>query len=181
MHDLRDYKSLTPKQITAAISQLNHNSAPKILTYLAMCAAALPPLRTNRARAKARQLLRRVKKAHKAGRIALELTPTGCRIDRGSHHTSRYHYDDRLTASDGWQQYDTEEDAWYFGIWINPVKLETFTYAEGDTIHVIAPDIEAFRAELARLYEYHPQAPAFISIDVAAGSITHHNDAKPEV
>jgi len=24
MHDLRDYKTLTPKQITTAISQLNH-------------------------------------------------------------------------------------------------------------------------------------------------------------
>lgn len=179
MHDLRDYKTLTPRQITAAIGQLNHNSAPKILTYLAMCTAALPPLRTNRA--KARHLLRRVKKAHRSGRIPLELTATGCRIDRGSHHSSRYHYDDRLTASAGWQQYDTEQDAWYFGIWINPVKLETFTYAEGDTSHVIAPSIEAFRAELVRLYEYHPQAPAFVSIDVEAGSITHHYDAKLEV
>lgn len=181
MHDLRDYKSLTPRQITAAISQLNHNSAPKILTHLTMCAAALPSLRSQRARAKARQLLRRVKKTHRAGRIALELTATGCRIDRGSYHTSRYHYDDQLTASDGWQQYDTEQDAWYFGIWINPVKLETFTYAEGDTIHVIAPSVEAFRAELARLYAFHPQAPAFISIDPEAGVVTHHYEARPEV
>lgn len=141
MHDLRDYKTLTPRQMTAAIGQLNHNSAPKILTHLVMCSTALPLLRNNRTRAKARHLLRRVKKAHRAGRIALELTVTGCRIDRGSHHSSRYHYDDRLTASDGWQQYDTDQDAYYFGIWINPVKRETFTYAEGDTLHVIAPDI----------------------------------------
>lgn len=181
MYDLRDYKTLTAKQITAAIGQLNHNTAPKMLTHLAMRAAASSPLRNNRTRAQARQLLRRVKKAHRAGRIPLELTVTGCRIDRGSHHSSRYHYDDQLTASSGWQQYDTDQDAWYFGIWINPVKFETFTYAEGDTCHVIAPDIEAFHAELARLYEHHPQAPAFISIDVDAGSITHHYDAKPEV
>lgn len=181
MYDLRDYKTLTPQQMTEAIGQLNHNTAPKIMAHLAMCAAALPALRSQRARAKARHLLRRVKKAHKAERIPLELTVTGCRIDRGSHHTSRYHYDDRLTASDGWQQYDTDQDAWYFGIWINSEKLETFTYAEGDTINVIAPDIEAFRAELARLYEHHPQAPAFISIDVEASSITHHFDVKPQV
>lgn len=76
MHDLRDYKTLTPKLITAAISQLNHNTVPKIMTHLAMCAAALLPLRSNRARVKARQLLRRVKKAHRAGRIPLELTVT---------------------------------------------------------------------------------------------------------
>ncbi|MGL6611400.1 hypothetical protein ACSZOM_18445 [Aeromonas hydrophila] len=105
---------------------------------------------------------------------------TGCCIDRGSHQADRYYYDRTLLAK-GWQQYDTEEDAWYFGIWINTQTLETFTYAEGDTSHVIAPNIEAFRAELARLYQYHPQAPAFVCIDPEAGVVTHHFEAKPEV
>ena len=49
------------------------------------------------------------------------------------------------------------------------------------TSHVIAPNVEAFRAELARLYQYHPQAPAFISIDPEAGVVTHHFERKPEV
>ena len=44
MHDLRDYKTLTPKQITAAISQLNHNTAPKIMTHLALRARQPHPL-----------------------------------------------------------------------------------------------------------------------------------------
>jgi hypothetical protein len=105
---------------------------------------------------------------------------TGCRIDRGSHQADRYYYDRTLLAQ-GWQQYDTEEDAWYFGIWIHTEKLETFTYAEGDTCHVIAPNVEAFRSELARLYQYHQQAPAFISIDPDVGVVTHHFEAKPEV
>jgi len=165
MHDLRDYKTLTPKQITTAISQLNHKPHP---------------LGNQRSRAKAITLLRRVKKAHKAGRIPFELTVTGCRIDRGSHQADRYYYDRTLLAQ-GWQQYDTDQDAWYFGIWINTEQLETFTYAEGDTSHVIAPSVEAFRAELARLYQYHPQAPAFISIDPEAGVVTHHFETKPEV
>ena len=55
---------------------------------------------------------------------------------------------------------------------------ETFTYAEGDTSHVIAPNVEAFRSELARLYQYHPQAPAFISIDPEAGVVTRHFERK---
>ncbi|WP_429093730.1 hypothetical protein [Aeromonas veronii] len=46
---------------------------------------------------------------------------------------------------------------------------------------MIAPDVEAFRAELARLYQYHPQAPAFISIDPEAGVVTRQCEAKPEV
>ena len=32
MHDLSDYKTLTARQITTAIGQLNHNTAPKIMT-----------------------------------------------------------------------------------------------------------------------------------------------------
>ncbi|MOA08363.1 hypothetical protein D3C78_1281230 [compost metagenome] len=59
--------------------------------------------------------------------------------------------------------------------------METFTYAEGDTCYVIAPNVDAFRSELARLYNYHPQAPAFISIDPEAGIVTHHFESKPEV
>ncbi|MGY3947268.1 hypothetical protein BJP24_15480 [Aeromonas allosaccharophila] len=180
MHDVRDYNSLYARQITAAIGQLNHNTAPKIMTHLTLRARQPHPLGNGRSRAKALKLLRRVKKTHKAGRIPLELTVTGCRIDRGSHQADRYYYDRTLLAQ-GWQQYDTEEDAWYFGIWIHAEMLETFTYADGDTNHVTAPNIEAFRSELARLYKYHPQAPAFISIDQDAGVVTHHFEAKPKV
>ncbi|BCK64792.1 hypothetical protein KAM338_27360 [Aeromonas caviae] len=175
MHDLRDYSTLTTRQLTAAIGQLNHNTAPKIMSHLALRARQPHPLGNSRSRAKALKLLRRVKKAHKAGRIQLELTVTGCCIDRGSHQADRYYYDRTLLAQ-GWQQYDTAQDAWYFGIWINTEKLETFTftYAEGDTNHVIAPNVEAFRAELARLYQYHPQAPAFICINREVGIVTHY-------
>lgn len=77
MHDLRDYKTLTPKQITTAISQLNHNTAPKIMTHLALRARQPHPFGNQRSRTKALKLLRRVKKAHKAGRIPFELTVTG--------------------------------------------------------------------------------------------------------
>jgi len=180
MYDLRDYKSLSARQITAAIGQLHHNTAPKIMTHLALRARQPHPFSNRRSRAKALKLLRRVKKANKAGRIPFELTVTGCRIDRGCHQADRYYYDRTLLAQ-GWQQCDTVEDAWYFGIWIHTEKLETLTYAEGDTNHVIAPNVEAFRAELARLYQYHPQAPVFISIDQEAGVVTHHFEAKPEV
>ncbi|RSM21241.1 hypothetical protein C5B76_22015 [Aeromonas salmonicida] len=172
MHDLCDYNTLSARQITTAIGQLNHNTAPKIMSHLV--------LRTKQPHPLGNKLLRRVKKALKVGRIPFELTVTGCHIDRGSHQADRYYYDRTLLAQ-GWQQYDTVEDAWYFGIWIHTEKLETFTYAEGDTSHVIAPNVEAFRAELARLYQYHPQAPAFIAIDLVADVVTPHFEAKPEV
>ncbi|MGL5288360.1 MAG: hypothetical protein ACRC9N_02510 [Aeromonas sp.] len=175
MLNLHHYQHLTPTELTTAIDQLNHNSALKIMAMLASQAKG-----SRHRQAKALKLLRRIKKAHTTGRIPFELTITGCRIDRGSHQTDRYYYDQTLLTQD-WQQYDTEEDAWYFGIWINPKKRETFTYLEGDTHHVIAPNIEAFQAELARLYQHYPQAPAFISIDPQAGVMTPHFETKPEV
>ncbi|WP_234898493.1 hypothetical protein [Aeromonas veronii] len=98
MHDLRDYKTLTARQLTAAIGQLNHNTAPKIMTHLALRARQPHPLGNSRSRAKALELLRRVKKALKVGRIPLELTVTGCRLDRGSHRADRYYYDRTLLA-----------------------------------------------------------------------------------
>ncbi|MFQ2175309.1 hypothetical protein ACK345_19330 [Aeromonas rivipollensis] len=72
MHDLRDYKTLSARQITTAIGQLNHNTAPKIMAHLALRARQPQPLGNGCSRAKALKLLRRVKKAHKAGRIPLE-------------------------------------------------------------------------------------------------------------
>ena len=84
MHDLLDYNTLTAQQLTVAIGKLNHNTAPKIMTHLALRARQPQPLGNGRSRAKALKLLRRVKKAHKAGRIPFELTVTGCRIDRGA-------------------------------------------------------------------------------------------------
>ncbi|WP_429153431.1 hypothetical protein [Aeromonas veronii] len=168
------------REVTALLHTLTHNTAANAEGILNYVGSKLNPYDPRKEKAKARHTLRRVKKALKVGRIPFELTVTGCRIDRGSHQADRYYYDRTLLAQ-GWQQYDTEEDAWYFGIWIHTEKLETFTYAEGDTSHVIAPNVESFRAELARLYQYYPQAPAFISIDPEAGVVTHHFEAKPEV
>ena len=51
MHDLRDYKTLTARQITTAIGQLNHNTAPKIMTHLGLRARQPQPLGNGRSRA----------------------------------------------------------------------------------------------------------------------------------
>ncbi|WP_421226112.1 hypothetical protein [Aeromonas enteropelogenes] len=45
MQDLRDYNTLSARQLTAAIGQINHNTAPKIMTHLALRATqpVIPP------------------------------------------------------------------------------------------------------------------------------------------
>ena len=41
MHDMSDYHTLSARQITTAIGQLNHNTAPKIMSHLALRAKQL--------------------------------------------------------------------------------------------------------------------------------------------
>lgn len=45
----------------------------------------------------------------------------------------RYPFDLRIcTYADGWAQVDTEQDAHYFGQWVNPWKRRFASYVEGD-------------------------------------------------
>lgn len=53
--------------------------------------------------------------------------------------------------SEGWQPYATNQDAWYFGYWVNPVKREILSYTEGDVEHLVCDTAEQFSDELADL------------------------------
>ena len=56
-----------------------------------------------------------------------------------SHNHSmrdRYHYDmKQCPAAAGWCQLDTQQDAPYFGVWVNPFTLEVLSFVEGDETH----------------------------------------------
>ena len=94
----------------------------------------------------------------------------------------RYVFDFELcTPDDGWQQYDTAQDAWYFGVWVNVKRRQTLTYAEGDVMLVTCPDDACLKAELDDAAEvYGPPPPAFTSID-RNGSLTKYYDTRPTV
>jgi len=57
--------------------------------------------------------------------------------------------------ADGWEQYDTDQDAPYFGVWVNRRKLMTLNYAEGDWTLVTCPGSEHFDAEIADANEFY--------------------------
>ena len=83
----------------------------------------------------------------------METNKNGCTITRSFNcYRERYYYDERLN---GFDQYDTDQDAPYFGIWVNRETLETVTFAEGDTTKVHAPNQSAFDAELADMDEFY--------------------------
>ena len=45
----------------------------------------------------------------------------------------RYRFDFNLCLPfNGWKQYDTDQDAWYFGCWVNVIELSVVSYVEGD-------------------------------------------------
>ncbi len=87
----------------------------------------------------------------------MEINKRGNQIERGSNMGGdRYGYGFKgCSHKNGWIQYDTDQDAWYFGIWVHPEKKLVFTYAEGDTTLVTCPTEESFKAELASLKILH--------------------------
>ena len=69
-----------------------------------------------------------------------EINERGNEVIRGFCHADRYKYDlGACTCDNGWTQYDTTQDAHYFGVWVHVEKRQIFTYCEGDEIMVKAP------------------------------------------
>jgi hypothetical protein len=106
----------------------------------------------------------------------------GNTIERDWRHTDRYEFDLELCKhSEGWVQYDTKEDAWYFGVWVHPEKREIVTYAEGDITRVICPTEESYHAELKHMAEFYGDPPpAIIVISTEDGTVTEFYDKRPE-
>lgn len=103
----------------------------------------------------------------------------GNTVKTWSADADRYQYDVRCTEAKGWCQYDTENDAWYFGVWVHVAKRLVVTYAEGDVSCVHCTSPESLQAELASMAEFYGDPPpAAIAIDWD-GSVTHFYDARP--
>jgi hypothetical protein len=78
---------------------------------------------------------------------------------------SRYEYDfNKCTSEKGWAQIDTEEDASYFGIWINPKEMKILSYMEGDIIEKTAgtkEELIQLVKEMDEFYEWLNIDPGF--------------------
>lgn len=91
------------------------------------------------------------------------------------HSSDRYVIDfaERRHA-EGWWQFDTDQDAWYFGLWVNPKRLATLCYAEGDwrLVEFLTP--ETYNAEINRLSEAYGEGFILKEFHVGTGHVTTH-------
>lgn len=96
-----------------------------------------------------------------------EKNARGSELTRWTRDGDRYYFDlVRCPLADGWEQYDTSEDAWYHGVWVHRAKREVVSFCEGDVVLTKAPDDATFTAELRALAEFYgPPPPAFIVIE----------------
>jgi len=81
---------------------------------------------------------------------------------------------------DEWDQYDTDQDAWYFGVWINNKTRQVLSYAEGDVTLVTCSTEESYRAEIAMMNEFYGEPPPYaVAIDVENGEVTEYRQERP--
>lgn len=79
--------------------------------------------------------------------------------------TDRYEFDFRCSYENGFAQFDTKQDASYFGTWVSPLERKIVSYCEGDlTIQRYDEDEEFIAAlrELVRWNEERGYGPARI-------------------
>ncbi|EIM65487.1 hypothetical protein [Desulfobacter postgatei] len=53
-----------------------------------------------------------------------------------------------------WYQFDSRQDAWYFGQWVNPVTRQILSYVEGDITLVICETADQYRKELESMTDF---------------------------
>lgn len=71
----------------------------------------------------------------------------------------------------GWEQFDTDQDAPYFGVWTHDKQREVLTVCEGDWTLSRYNDQAAYATALEQLREYYGKAPPECRVIGADGEI----------
>jgi hypothetical protein len=84
-------------------------------------------------------------------------------------------------SSDGWIQFDTDQDAWYYGVWVNPSLKSIVTYAEGDLHITTSQTNEQWNEEVDSLLEFHQEEPIVASAMSEDGTWTQYQAKWPDL
>lgn len=94
-------------------------------------------------------------------------------VHRLHFSSSRYPIDSADTfCAEGWEQFDTDQDAEYFGFWVNTRERLTLTYAEGDWHLVVCPTRETYLAEIQDAIRIYGEGYIAKVIDCATTEVT---------
>lgn len=75
---------------------------------------------------------------------------------RGFTEGHRYRYDlGKCSYAEGWAQFDTAQDASYYGRWVNPTRMTLFCYVEGDTTMVECESEAEFAKAVREASDWH--------------------------
>ena len=101
----------------------------------------------------------------------LESFPAGRMNGRGNTvrkdyiDKDRYLFDQLLAEwHPGWESFDTGDDAWYYGFWVNKELRMTFSYVEGDLYWVQCPSAGHFNLEIAHACNFYQRTPGLVAI-----------------
>lgn len=87
-------------------------------------------------------------------------------VTREHHHVGRYHYDQGMcTASNGFAQVDTTQDAEYYGTWANPFDFIIVNYCEGDVTIKQCADAAEFCKEMNELRQWADSFKSWRGVD----------------
>jgi len=109
-----------------------------------------------------------------------EVNQFGSELIRGFNPGDRYQYDfGPCSSQKGWTQYDTSQDASYFGIWVHVEKRLIFSFCEGDTCLTKCVSLESFRDELKHMAEFYGEAPPAFKVITKEGQLIEYYDERP--
>ena len=104
----------------------------------------------------------------------------GNTVYRSFMDSDRYYFDVGLCKpAYAWKQYDTKQDAHYFGVWVQVEERQVFSYVEGDLSLVVCPTLESFKSELACMEKFYGPPPPMAVALSDDGTITKYYDTRP--
>jgi hypothetical protein len=105
-----------------------------------------------------------------------ERNERGNTIHRMFFPAERYVVDFASDFCDGWEQFDTSQDAPYFGVWVNRRELLTLTYCEGDWSLVVCEDVQHYNAEVQDAIDFYEEGFIAKAIDDDGKMTTYVQD-----
>ena len=93
----------------------------------------------------------------------MKVNERGNQVSNGFVSGDRYPFDFNFCKD--WLQYDTDQDACYFGIWVSKDKLRIITFTEGDLTIIRCKNIQSFNAEIGSMNKFYDEGFEFKTIN----------------